>query len=75
MEWSGKRNHRCFNTPEGVEGFSSDIVGRVLAESDDKKGFNTPEGVEGFSRESFDEDIQDIVAAVSLEEFQYPGGC
>ena len=60
-----------FNTPEGVEGFSSkyaDIKKTVKT----LKGFNTPEGVEGFSRE-----LQQRWGVVygSRCGFQYPGGC
>ena len=43
-----------FNTPEGVEGFSSwfaAVEGLVWGEFN---GFNTPEGVEGFSSRTSD---------------------
>ena len=67
--WPGKQPRSSrFNTPVGVEGFSScarsDAAGLAI-------GFNTPEGVEGFSRKN------GVIQKLPLcfEKFQYPGGC
>ena len=38
-----------FNTPEGVEGFSSGTMTGQITSSTHMERFNTPEGVEGFS--------------------------
>ena len=47
--WNGIR----FNTPEGVEGFSSRNGAEPGGGGDGS--FNTPEGVEGFSRKALPE--------------------
>ena len=66
---AGRMAHR-FNTPEGVEGFSSSRSPRGLSWSS-ISSFNTPEGVEGFSSGT----TAATNAALKAAGFQYPGGC
>ena len=63
----------CFNTPEGVEGFSSlrGVMTYTTKCWPEVLGFNTPEGVEGFSRLPWP--FQGLTDKAL--RFQYPGGC